>query len=290
MGEFTLEAMQLEGGLSAVRFGGSTQSEQLVVFPGASDALQAPDYLTMPQWRLSMFFNRYYGRYAEKFRVWLIGRRRGLPEGYTTRDMAADYVRAIERDVGPMHLRGESLGGLIAQHLAAIRPDLVKSLTLVATACRLGDAGRGLSSTWVRWAVDRDWRSLYQNMTEALYSGANTGLSEGALNVLGTLVGVRPPQDTSDFLVSVRACIDHDTSDRLASIEAPTLVIGGDADPLFPVEQLKQTAGAIPDARLHLIEGTAHGAYLVRPKEFDDAVLAFLDEVARKECEGTTER
>ena len=99
--------------------------------------------------------------------------------------------------------------------------------------------------------------------------------------MLGTLVGVRPPQDASDFLVSVRACIDHDTSDRLASIAAPTLVIGGDVDPLFPVEQLKQTADGIPDARLHLIEGTAHGAYLVRPKEFDDAALAFLDEVVR---------
>ena len=286
MGEFTLEAMQREGGLSAIRFGGSAQSEQLVVFPGAADALQAPDYLTMPQWRLSMFFNRYYGRYAEKFRVWLIGRRRGLPAGFSTRDMAADYATAIERDVGPMHLRGESLGGLIAQHFSADRPDLIKSLTLVATASRLGDAGRALSTSWVQWATERDWRSLYSDMTDALYSGPNTGLSEGALSVLGTLVGIRPPQDPSDFLVSVRACIEHDTSDRLASIAAPTLVIGGDVDPLFPVERLKQTAEAIPDARLRLIEGTAHGAYLVRPKEFDDDVLAFLDEVARKECEG----
>jgi len=282
MGEFALEVVQLDGGHSAVRFGGGAQSEQLVVFPGASDALQAPDYLNMPLWRLGMFFNRYYGRYADRFRVWVIGRRRGLPEGYSTRDMADDYVAAVEADIGPMHLRGESLGGLIAQHVAAGRPDLVKSLTLVATACRLSDAGRALSTSWVRWAADRDWRSLYRNMTDALYSGTNTGLSEGALNVLGTLVGIHPPQDPSDFLVSVRACIEHDSAGRLSLIAAPTLVIAGDADPLFPAEQLQRTADAIPDARLHLIEGTAHGAYLVRPREFDDVVLAFLAEVARQ--------
>jgi len=280
MGEFALEAMDLAGGLSAVRFGGSAEGEQLVVFPGASDALQAPNYLTMPHWRLGMFFNRYYGRYARRYRVWLIGRRRGLPEGYSTHDMAKDYVRAIEAGIGPVHLRGESLGGLVAQHLAADRPDLVRSLTLVATACRLGEAGRAMSSRWLDWAAGGDWRSLYRNMTDALYSGVNTGLSEGALNILGTLVGIRPPRDPSDFVVSVRACIQHDTSDRLASIVAPTLVIGGDVDPLFPVGEMRHTSGGIKGARLHLIEGTAHGAYLVRPKEFDDVALAFLDDVA----------
>ena len=49
----------------------------------------------MPQWRLGMFFRRYYGRYADRFRVWLVGRRRGLPEGYSTSDMAAEYASAI---------------------------------------------------------------------------------------------------------------------------------------------------------------------------------------------------
>jgi pimeloyl-ACP methyl ester carboxylesterase len=271
--------MQLTGGLSAVRFGGDDRSEQLIVFPGSSDALQAPDYLSMPRWRLGMFVNRYYGRYADRFRIWTIGRRRGLPENYSTREMAMDYARSIERDIGAAHVRGESLGGLIAQHLAADRPDLVRSLTLVASAFRLGDAGREMSASWAAWASDRDWRRLYREMTQCLYAGTGTGLSDGALNVLGSLVGIRPPEDPSDFLVSVRACVDHDTTDRLSAISAPTLVIGGDVDPLFPLEQLRQTADGISNARLHVIKGTAHGAYLVRPREFDDAVLAFLEGV-----------
>lgn len=277
MAKFTLEAKRLYGGLSSVRFGDG--AETLVVFPGAGDALQAPDYLDQPDWRLRMFFERYYGRYADRFRVWIIGRRRGLPQGFTTRDMADDYARAIEDEIGPTHVRGESLGGMVAQHYAADHPTLVKSLSLVVSAGRLGETGKAMCRSWLEWATHSQWRDLYRDMTQCLYAGSGSGLSEGAIEVLGSLMGIRTPDDPSDFIASVRACLDHDAFDRLGAIRVPALVVGGDVDPLFPPEEQRATAEALPRGRLHLIPETAHGAYLVRPREFDDALLRFLDEV-----------
>ncbi len=278
--DLPITPLRLAGDLPAVRFGDDAANAQLVVFVGAGDALQAPDYLTTPDWRLRMFFQRYYGRYAARFRVWVIGRRRGMPDHFSTQDMAADYARAIEEAIGPAHVRGESLGGLIAQHLAVDRPELVSSLTLVATAHRLGDAGTRMCESWLSWAGDREWGPLFRDMTKCLYDGPGTGLSEGALEVLGSFVGMHTPKDPADFLVSVRACLEHDTLDRLGAITAPTLVIAGDVDPLFPIERLRATADAIPDSRLTVIGGTAHGSFLVQPEAFDDAVLAFLDDIA----------
>lgn len=281
MTEFPITPLRLAGDLPAVRFGDDSAPAQMVVFAGAGDALQAQDYLATPDWRLRMFFRRYYGRYADRFRVWVIGRRRGLPENYATTDMAHDYARAVESEIGPAHVRGESLGGLIAQHLALDRPDLVASLTLVAAGARLGEGGRRLCESWLAWAGDGAWGSLFRDMTQCLYGGPGAGLSEGALELLGSFVGVRRPADPSDFLVSVRACLAHDTSSRLAEIAAPTLVVGGDVDPLFPLEELRSTARHIPGAALTVIPGTAHGAFLVQPQAFDDAALHFLTQVTR---------
>jgi pimeloyl-ACP methyl ester carboxylesterase len=271
--------MRLAGDLPGVRFGDDAAPAQLVVFSGAGDALQAPDYLSTPDWRLRMFFQRYYGRYADRFRVWVIGRRRGMPSDYATTDMARDYARALESEIGPAHVRGESLGGLVAQHLAIDRPDLVSSLTLVATAARLGAEGRRLCEAWLSWAGDGEWSSLFRDMTQCLYGGPGAGLSEGALELLGSFVGVHRPADPSDFLVSVRACLAHDTSARLAEIAAPTLVVSGDVDPLFPMEELRSTEQSIPQASLVVIPGTAHGAFLVQPEAFDNAVLHFLGDL-----------
>jgi len=275
--ELTIEARHLPGGLSAVRFGNG--AETLVVFPGAGDALQAPDYLDVPDWRLRMFFQRYYGRYAARYRVWVIGRRRGLPPEYSTADMAHDYIRAIEHEIGPAHIRGESLGGMAAQHYAARSPSLVKSLSLVVSARRLGAGGASMCRDWLDWSTDARWHELYRDMTQCLYAGAGSGLSDGAIDVLGSLMGIRTPDNPSDFISSIRACLSHDATDVLPSIKAPALVIGGEVDPLFPVEEQRATAKLLPGGRHHVISGTAHGAYLVRPREFDDVMLRFLDEV-----------
>src|ERR1041384_2809558 len=90
--------------LPFVRLGGGPR--KLVVFPGLADAL-------MDVSRRGWVVPSHYQRFTDDFTVYIISRRRRLPAGYTTRDMAADYARAFENAIGPAVVMGISLGGYV---------------------------------------------------------------------------------------------------------------------------------------------------------------------------------
>jgi pimeloyl-ACP methyl ester carboxylesterase len=84
------------------------------------------------------------------------------------------------------------------------------------------------------------------------------------------------PTNPADFLVSLEACLGHDSSELLGRIQAPTLVIGGSDDVFFPSPLLRETAQRISHAVFRLLDGGSHGAYELKRNEFEDAVLEFL--------------
>lgn len=260
----------LAGGHPYYRVGGGDRT--LVVLPGLSDAFATGD----PSRLTAALLDRlYYGAYREEFTVHVVGRPRGLDPGTTTRDMAADYATLLEAFDGPVAVEGVSMGGLVAQHLAADRPDLVERLVLGVSACRVGEEGRRVLGRWHQWAVAGGWTRILADSASVTYTGHRRRLYP---SLLGTVGRARPrePAFPDDVPVSLRACLDHDTTDRLDDIEAPTLVIGGDEDAFFPAELLERTAAGVPDARLKLFAGVGHGAVEERKREFDDSVRAFL--------------
>ncbi len=91
-----VESGLLAGALPYVRFGEG--EERLVIFPGIGDALQA----VTASLRSQAWFFRRFGR---TFTVYLIGRKRNLPTGYSTRDMAVDHAKALAADF-PAYVRG----------------------------------------------------------------------------------------------------------------------------------------------------------------------------------------
>src|SRR5947209_8214521 len=89
----------LAGCLPFARFGDGPH--KLVIFPGLADAAWdatnlAPDLPTQ------------YQRLASEFTVYVISRKRHLPHGHTTRDMADDYAEAFEGEIGPAVVLGIS--------------------------------------------------------------------------------------------------------------------------------------------------------------------------------------
>jgi pimeloyl-ACP methyl ester carboxylesterase len=64
--------------------------------------------------------------------------------------------------------------------------------------------------------------------------------------------------------------------DRLAQIQAPTLVVAGESDFIFPPAAQRELAAGIPQARLHLIEGAGHEPWSEQPAAFFSALRAFL--------------
>jgi pimeloyl-ACP methyl ester carboxylesterase len=71
-----------------------------------------------------------------------------------------------------------------------------------------------------------------------------------------------------------------DVTSQLALVGCPTLVIVGALDVISPVEEMLSIAGKIPAARFVSIDGAGHMAPMERPAEVNDAIAAFLNEVA----------
>jgi pimeloyl-ACP methyl ester carboxylesterase len=79
--------------------------ENLVILPGITLENEPPGRLEAWTYRLG------FGRFAAGHTVYVIHRRRGMPPHYTTQDMAADYARVMEEELGPAHVVGFSTGG-----------------------------------------------------------------------------------------------------------------------------------------------------------------------------------
>ncbi|HEX7169291.1 MAG TPA: alpha/beta hydrolase, partial [Rubrobacter sp.] len=90
--------------------------ENLVILPGITLDNEPPSRIAAWTYRLG------FGRFAKNYTVYVINRRRGMPPGYTTQDMAADYAAVLEQELGPSHIMGFSTGGSIAQYVAIDHP------------------------------------------------------------------------------------------------------------------------------------------------------------------------
>jgi len=252
----------LTGGLPFVRLGDGDGT--LVIFPGLADAV----------WDVtssSFDVPSHYGSFAREFTVYLISRKRGLPPGYTTRDMAVDYAHAITNDIGPAHVMGISLGGYVAQQLAAEFPKLVCKLVLASTGYQVSEAGREIPQRWLALAKANRWREFYFDVAKVIIREYHHTFYQFLLPLLR-----RKQPDPADFLVSLEASLSYDGSEVVGRIQAPTLVIGGHEDRIFPEALLRETAKRIPHATLHLLDGTGHGAYEEHKSLFEDAVVKFI--------------
>jgi pimeloyl-ACP methyl ester carboxylesterase len=262
MRDAAVESGVLAGCLPFARFGNGRRS--LVIFPGLADA--AWD-VTSCKWDLLS----QYRRLTNEFTITVISRKRGLPQGYTTRDMAADYARAFETQIGPSVVLGISLGGYIAQDFAVNFPQHVQQLVIACSAYRVSDEGRKIPERWLELARQHRWREFYFDVAKVTMQEFNQTLYQFIVPLLRSR-----PTNPADFLISLEACLTHDGSELLGRIQAPTLVIGGSDDIFFPPLLLRETAQRISHAVFRLLDGGSHGAYELKRDEFEDAVLKFL--------------
>ena len=190
--------------------------------------------------------------------------RRKLPaEAYSLEDLALDAVRLTEKlDLGPVHVVGASMGGMIGQVMAAQHQDKVRSLVSI------------MSNTGSRWTGQPALSAYRLFLAEA--PEEREAFIEHVLTLF-RLVGSKGGLFDEDYVRDVTARSydrDHDpvgvgrqlgavlkTGKRdamLRTITAPTLVIHGTEDRLVRPSGGRATKRAIPGARLMEIEGMGH--------------------------------
>lgn len=247
-----------------VRFGRG--EEKLVVFPPINDAL-----FSIPE--VAWFVYSLFSPFGKKYEVYVISRKRNLPVGYSTREMAADYADALE-SIGPAHILGASLGGMIAQHLACDYPGYVKKLILVASAHRMGPEGLKIARRWIPWARLGMWKSIYRDTAELSYNRFyQMGCRLAEPYVLGMC---RKIKDPSDFITAGQAGIIHDSMERLGDIRAPVLITGGTDDSFFPEAHFYEMAEVLKEAHLLIFKGGRHGVLEEYRRKCVKVMLEFL--------------
>ncbi len=190
-------------------------------------------------------------------------RRRFGPEQYTLSDMATDttgLLRAL--DLTPAHVIGASMGGMIAQTLAAEHPASVRSL--VSLMSSTGSRRRGQPALPVYKLLlrppptDRD--GYVERTSEVFGMVGSTGFDRDDAQVRERAERSYDrgydPAGGARQLGAIAA--SGNRTAELRRISAPTLVIHGSADRMVRPSGGRATARAIPGAELLVIDGMGH--------------------------------
>jgi pimeloyl-ACP methyl ester carboxylesterase len=189
-------------------------------------------------------------------------------EPFTIRDLADDAAALLDA-LGweTAHVAGISMGGMVAQELAIAHGARIRTLTL---GCTYAGGPTGVLAD----------PATLQELSAAMLSGDR----ERALRT-GFVINVSPgfgadeanyppyremalavPTRLRTIMLQMQAVAGHDTSARLATIDAPTLVIHGTADRMLPPANGRAIAAAIPGARLELLDGVGHLFWWEQPE------------------------
>ncbi|GAB3695155.1 alpha/beta hydrolase [Nocardiopsis oceani] len=194
-----------------------------------------------------------------------------LDRPYSMELLARDALAVLD-DLGVerAHVYGFSMGGKIAQTLAAIAPERVGALVLGATAPGgSNEVERPRhASVALRKASTEEGRDLIAYL---FYT------PEWADAHPETVTRILPRNPLRAQRRHYEASLKHDGWDLLPRIQAPTLVVHGEDDELTPVGNAELLAGRVPGAELLVLPGARHGyPHEVAPKA-TEAVLEFLE-------------
>jgi pimeloyl-ACP methyl ester carboxylesterase len=206
-----------------------------------------------------------------------VGHTTGLVGPYTAvlfADVLADLLSYL--DVANAHVVGASMGGIVAQELALRHPTLVRSLQLHCTWARADRYLVSLFQSWECYAqlvspLDLARQIWLWVFTPNWYNDRFERLAD-----LEREVRENPlPQSPRAFCDQAAACRGHDAFDRLAGIEAPTLVTVGDRDLLAPAYHSMAIKSRMPAAMLHVWPNMGHAAFWEIPDDFNELCLTF---------------
>lgn len=195
----------------------------------------------------------------------------GRPGSYTGDDFAAD-VNAFMQALGIERATvvGHSMGSFIAQKVAIRYPQRVKKLVLVGSGTVAGNE------------VILGLRDFVQTLSDpvpydfAYEFQASTAFVPLPQEFLETAVGESlklPAQVWKDVLDGL---IATQNAQRLDEIAAPTLIIWGDRDGIFPRAEQDALAAAIPNATLSVYPETGHAPHWERPRDFAKELEKFV--------------
>lgn len=186
----------------------------------------------------------------------------------------ADLRRDLEALMDHLELRdcvlvGLSIGGMIAQDLAAGRLDLVRALVLSNTAPKIGTTE--LWETRIAEVNSQGTASMAPGIMERWFSKAFRETEECAL--WQQMVAATPDHGYAGCCAAIA---ETDLYEQTSTLRLPTLVIGGSEDGSTPPDLTAELASLIPGATHALIRGAGHLPCVEAPDVYVEHLTGFL--------------
>jgi 3-oxoadipate enol-lactonase len=204
------------------------------------------------------------------------------PRGpYSVAQLGEDAAALIrELDLGPVHVVGLSLGGMIAFQLAVDEPELVRSLTIINSGPEV--VPHNLRERMLLWT---------RLLLTALLGPARLG------KMLARKLFPKPEQDVlrrafihrlaqndrRAYLAVTRAVLGWSVADRIGDVTCPVLVVAAERD-YTPIARKRAYVERLRDARLEVIMDSGHATPWDQPKALNQRLLAFLDECSQRKA------
>jgi 3-oxoadipate enol-lactonase len=194
------------------------------------------------------------------------------PSGpYTIEALGADVLALLDDlDVQRAHWVGLSLGGMVAQHVAARSPQRVDRLVLACTAAHYPDR-----ESWIQRATTVRAGGTQAIADVSLERWLTSDYRRDHPKETARLRQMIVDVDREGYAGCCEAIADMDLRNDLSSIEAPTLVIAGAQDLAVPPDRMRELAAAISDARFEVVHG-AHVPSIEHPVVFTSLLLEHL--------------
>lgn len=237
------------------------QGSQLIHWPESFyEAFSAKGFLTIRfdnrDTGLSSKYDEIAGQELEALRK-LIAAGEEIDPPYTMDDMVLDVLALMDGlEIDKAHVVGISMGGLIAQLLAADYPSRVLSMTSIMSGSAIADY-KLIDTLWSfrrsREVFIDEWVEYVRRFGSKKYFEGDDSSRRIAAAAFDRCYA---PDGANRQLLAIFSM--KNTKDRVKMISVPTLVVHGADDLLIAPERGKETADLIPGAKFRLIGGMGH--------------------------------
>jgi pimeloyl-ACP methyl ester carboxylesterase len=183
---------------------------------------------------------------------------------------AMDIARAV--------VLGHSIGGMVAQELAATQPERVRALVLSATTTVFGSRDGSFQREFVQARLGPLDAGMTMAQTAAQSAPGLVG-SAAAAEAAPTLVRLMAEVPEATFRAAIQCLVTFNRRAEFERIAVPMLLIAGEEDTNAPLRAMTRMAQLNPGARLEVLPRTGHLAPLECPDRYADLVRRFLEEL-----------
>jgi 3-oxoadipate enol-lactonase len=201
-----------------------------------------------------------------------------VPGPYTMGLLADDAAELIRAQApGAVHFVGLSMGGMVAQALAASQPQLIKSIVIANAANHYNEAARDQWQARINAVRRQGVSAIADGAMQRWFTPEFRADQAGAARVASLRLQLEKT-DAAAYAASCEAVAGMDFRVSNAHIACPALVIAGTRDEATPVALSQAIAGSIAGAQLRTLEA-AHLSAVEQPQAFARLLESFLDSV-----------